>query len=121
MVRATKIRTNKYKSEYIIKLVGIYIHQKCILTREFIGTKMGNINGEIFRINYINVNHLVRLYDMSIPFTVLKGVAIENFLLSLSGKCDVIAQWRDMLSCISLLRELSRGIHSGESPTERDA
>ena len=24
---------------------------------------MGNMNGEIFRMNYINVNHLVRLYD----------------------------------------------------------
>ena len=24
---------------------------------------MGNINGEKFRMNYINVNHLVRFYD----------------------------------------------------------
>ena len=44
MVRATKIRINKYKSEYIIKLVGIYIRQKYILTVENISTKMGNIN-----------------------------------------------------------------------------
>ena len=28
-----------------------------------IGTKMVNINGDKFRMNYINVNHLVRLYD----------------------------------------------------------
>ena len=29
-----------------------------------ISTKMGNINGEEFRMNYINVNYLVRLYDV---------------------------------------------------------
>ena len=29
-----------------------------------IGTKMGNINEENFRMNYINVNHLVRFYDI---------------------------------------------------------
>ena len=28
-----------------------------------IGAQMGNINGERFRMNYINVNHLVQLYD----------------------------------------------------------
>ena len=63
MVHANKIQIDKYKSEYIIKLVGVYIRQKCILTQINIGTKMGNISGEKFRINYINVNHLVRLYD----------------------------------------------------------
>ena len=46
MVCATKLRTNKYKSEFIIKLVGVYIHQKCILKVDNISTKMGNINGE---------------------------------------------------------------------------
>ena len=30
-----------------------------------VGTQMGNIDGENFRMNYINVNHLVRLYDVS--------------------------------------------------------
>ena len=64
MVRATKIRINKYKSEYIIKLVGIYICQKCILTSFNVGSKMGNITGGKIMINYINVNHLVRLYDV---------------------------------------------------------
>ena len=63
MVRANKIRIDEYKSEYIIKLVGIYIREKCILTCINIGTKIGNKNGETFRMNYINVNHLVRLYD----------------------------------------------------------
>ena len=28
MIRATKTRINKYKSEYIIKLVGVYINKK---------------------------------------------------------------------------------------------
>ena len=28
-----------------------------------VGTKMGNINGENIRMNYMNANHLVRLYD----------------------------------------------------------
>ena len=46
MVRANKIRINKYKSEYIIKLVGVYIRQKGHLTVNSIGIKMGNINGE---------------------------------------------------------------------------
>ena len=62
MVRGNKIRINKYKSEYIIKIVGVYICQKCHLTVNSIGTKMGNINREKFRMNYINANHLVRLY-----------------------------------------------------------
>ena len=44
MVRATKIQINKYKSEYIVKLVVVYIRQKCILTVKNISTKMGNIN-----------------------------------------------------------------------------
>ena len=64
MVRANKIWIDKYKWEYIIKLIGVYIRQKCILTQINIGTKMGNINGEKFRMNYINVKHLVRLYDV---------------------------------------------------------
>ena len=46
MVRANKIRINKYKSDYIINLVGVYIHQKRHLTVDSIGTEMGNINGE---------------------------------------------------------------------------
>ena len=64
MVRGNKIRINKYKLEYIIKLVGIYICQKWHFTFHSIGSKMGNINVENFRMNYINVNHLVRLYDV---------------------------------------------------------
>ena len=63
MVRAKKNRINKYKSEYITKLVGVYIRQKWYLTVDSICTKMGNINGAKCRMNYINVNHLVRLYD----------------------------------------------------------
>ena len=63
MICANKIRMNKYKSEYIIKLVGAHIHQKWKLTADNISTKMGNINGGKFRMNYINVNHLVQLYD----------------------------------------------------------
>ena len=47
MVHANKIRINKYKSEFIIKLVGAYIRQKCNLAVDNISTKMGNINGEI--------------------------------------------------------------------------
>ena len=31
-----------------------------------IGTKMGDINGEKASMNYINVNHLVRLYEVSL-------------------------------------------------------
>ena len=34
-----------------------------LLQASNIGTKMGNINGGKFRMNYINVNHLVRPYD----------------------------------------------------------
>ena len=66
MVRANKIRINKYKSEYIIKLVGVYICQMWHLMVDRISSKMGNINEETIRINYINVNHLVQLYDVLI-------------------------------------------------------
>ena len=31
-----------------------------------IGTQIGNINGENIRINYINANHLVQLYDVRV-------------------------------------------------------
>ena len=31
-----------------------------------IGTKLGNINGDNFRMNNINIKHLVRIYDESI-------------------------------------------------------
>ena len=68
MVLANKTRINKYKPEYIIKLVGVYIRQKWHLMVDSIGTKMGNITGEKLRINYINVKHLVRLYDDKYPF-----------------------------------------------------
>ena len=64
MVRANKIRINKYKLEYIIKLVGVYIRQTCHLTADSIGKKMGNIYGETCWMNYINVKHLVRLYNV---------------------------------------------------------
>ena len=63
MVRANKIRIDKYKLEYITKLVGVYIRQKWIFTDTNISTKMGNINGETSRMNYIHVNHLVQIYD----------------------------------------------------------
>ena len=64
MVCANKIRINKYKLGYIIKLVGVFIPQKRHLTLDSIGIKMGNINGGEIRMNYINVKHLVRLYDV---------------------------------------------------------
>ena len=63
MVRANKTRINKYKSEYIIKLVRVYVFQERNLTADNINTKMGNINGGEIRMNYININHLVQLYD----------------------------------------------------------
>ena len=66
MVHANKIGMNKHKSEFIIKLVGVYIRQKCNLIVNNISTKMCNINGGKFRINYIHVNHLVQLYEDSI-------------------------------------------------------
>ena len=56
-----------------------------------IGTKMGNINGENVRMNYINVNHLVRLYD---------GV----FRLSLARRslcCFSFSGWRWFIFCES--------------------
>ena len=46
MVCANKIRINEYKSEYIMKLVGVCIRQKWYLTVDNIGKKMGNINGK---------------------------------------------------------------------------
>ena len=48
MVPANKICIDKYKLEYITKILGVYIRQKCILTVENISTKMGNINGKFF-------------------------------------------------------------------------
>ena len=63
MIHATKIRINKYKSEYIIKLIGVYINKKWQLTVHNISTKISNINGENLRMNYININNLVRLYE----------------------------------------------------------
>ena len=45
MVHANKIQIKKYKSEYIIKLVGVYIRQKWHLMVDSIGTEMGNIHG----------------------------------------------------------------------------
>ena len=41
---ANKIRINKYKWEYIIKLVGVYIRQKLHLTVDSMSTKIVNIN-----------------------------------------------------------------------------
>ena len=68
MIHTTKIQINKYKSEYIIKLVGVYINKKSRSTVDNISTQMGNIHGENVRMNYINVNHLVRFYDVSIGY-----------------------------------------------------
>ena len=59
MVRGNKVRTNKYKLEYIISILGVYIRQKWKLAADNISTHMGNINGEKFRMNYISINHLV--------------------------------------------------------------
>ena len=44
MIRANKIRINKYKSEYIIELVGVYINKNRISMVENMSTKMGDIN-----------------------------------------------------------------------------
>ena len=63
MVRANIIRINKYKSEYIIKLIGVYIRQKWYLVADSIDARLCNINGEIFRMNYTNVNNIVWLYN----------------------------------------------------------
>ena len=38
---------------------------KVTLIVESIGTKIRNINGEKISMNYINVKHLVRLYDVT--------------------------------------------------------
>ena len=70
MVCANKVRIDKYKSEYTIQLVEIYIRQKCILTQINIRTRMGNINGGNFRMNYTNMIHLVQLYDVWISHIV---------------------------------------------------
>ena len=78
MIRANKIRINKYKSEYIMKLVGVYIRQKLHLTADSIGTKMGDINRENFRMHYTSINHLVRLYDTN-------ALAVHNKVVSPAG------------------------------------
>ena len=67
MVCANKIRINKYKSEYIIKLVGVCIRQKWHFMADSVSTKLDNINGVKFRMNSINVNHLFQLYDVRPP------------------------------------------------------
>ena len=74
MVRANEIRINKYKSEYIITLVGVYIRQKWYFTVVSIGTKMDNINGGKFRMNYISVNHLVQLYNIESASLNIEGL-----------------------------------------------
>ena len=43
-----------------------------------IGTRMDNINGENFRMNYINVNHLVQLYDV-VMILELSIVAVISY------------------------------------------
>ena len=63
MVHGNKIWINQYKSEYIIKLVVVYVCQKRHLTVDSIGSKVGNIYVQKKWMNYINVNHLVQLYD----------------------------------------------------------
>ena len=63
MVSGNKIRINEYKSEYTTKLIGVYILQKLHLMVNSISTELGKINGGKFRMNYINVNHFIRLYD----------------------------------------------------------
>ena len=44
-----------------------------------IGTKMSNIDGENFRMNYINVNHLVWLYDKPTQSSKSQVVALMSF------------------------------------------
>ena len=43
MIHANEIRINKYKSKYIIQIIGVYIHQKRKLTANNISTKTANI------------------------------------------------------------------------------
>ena len=55
-----------------------------------IGTKLGNINGETFSMNYINVKHLVRLYDVQ---TVLHWRKIPRLNLRMVGKRGTVRGW----------------------------
>ena len=43
-----------------------------------IGTKLGNINGEQVRMNYIHVNHLVRLYDEIDNHNIIKVTILHT-------------------------------------------
>ena len=43
-----------------------------------IGTKLGNINGETFSMNYINVKHLVRLYDARVMQSSMTSSSITS-------------------------------------------
>ena len=54
-----------------------------------IGTKMDNINGGKFRINYINVNHLVQLYDVkTMVINVLNSITQLNEVVDVPQTCD---------------------------------
>ena len=70
------MRINKYKSEWVIKLVGFHIRQKWQMTVVSIVTKMGNINRGKYRMNDLNVNHLVGLYDGGCVCTIypIRGI-----------------------------------------------
>ena len=114
MVRGDKILINKYKSEYIIKLVGFYICQKWHLTVDNISSKMGNINGEKFRMNYINVNHLVRFYDVLLRF-VIEQVCPSVHLADLSN-----GLYRFLGSATSDLVSLTKTAHPNPSNKATD-
>ena len=85
MVHANKIQIAKYKSEYIIKLIGVYIRQKCTLAVDNISTKMSNVNGENFKTNYININHLFRLYDTLVEIISYAHVKTKNVMSHLGS------------------------------------
>ena len=56
-----------------------------------IGTKMGNINGENIRMNYINANHLVLLYDGVKPAVNIESEnSIQNNMTMIIIESDSI-------------------------------
>ena len=57
------IRFRQKTPDYLIKLVGTYIRQKWILMVDSIRTKLNNINWTYLTMIYVNVQHLVQLYD----------------------------------------------------------
>ena len=73
---------------------------------------MGNINRENFSMNYINVNHLVRLYDevmtVAASDSALSVIVVETLLTSLVVRQDILAGgffvlWPTSLSTLTVL------------------